>query len=151
MVSRSSIEAEYRSLELASAELIWVQFLLHELQVRLSSSPILWCDNIGATYLASNPMFHARTKHVKIDYHFVRERVKSHQLLIRFLCSKVQISDILTKSLTSLRFDHLRLKLTVTQAPSTCEGLSSNHWKPPTQWLTSKTDSISCAFCYFYI
>jgi hypothetical protein len=67
-------------------------------------------------------MLHAYTKHVEIDYHFVRERVASHQLLIRFLCSKDHILNIMTKPLTEPRFDLLQLKLTVNPAPSTCGG-----------------------------
>jgi hypothetical protein len=62
ITSWSSTEAEYKSLALASAELVWVQYLLREFQVNLHSSPNLWCDNIRATYLASNPVFNAHTK-----------------------------------------------------------------------------------------
>ena len=74
-VSRSSTEAEYKAVADATAEIIWVQSLLRELRVPSVHSPVLWCDNIGATYLSSNPVFHARTKHIEVDYHFVRERV----------------------------------------------------------------------------
>jgi hypothetical protein len=56
------------------AELVWLCSLLRELGVALPSS-ILWCDNLGVTFLASNPAFHARTKHIELDYHFVREKV----------------------------------------------------------------------------
>lgn len=83
-VSRSSTEAEYKALANASAEVIWVQKLLHELQVPHPMAVRLWCDNIGATYLASNPVFHARTKHIEIDFHFVREQVALKKLDIRF-------------------------------------------------------------------
>lgn len=121
-VSRSSTEAEYRSLALASAELIWVQFLLTKLHASLASLPILWCDNIGATFLASNLMFHARTKHVEIDYHFIRECVASGQLQIQFLCSKDQIANVLTKGLSTPRFQWLCDKLMVQAPPSTCKG-----------------------------
>ncbi|KAJ1692595.1 hypothetical protein LUZ63_009293 [Rhynchospora breviuscula] len=124
-VSRSSTEAEYRALALASAELIWLQYLLAELHVSCPSPPILWCDNIGATFLASNPMFHARTKHVEIDYHFIRERVHNKQLVIKFVCSKDQIADIMTKPVTTPRFLLLRDKLTVAQPPSACGGAVS--------------------------
>ena len=79
-VSRSSTESEYKVLANATAEIMWIQTLLAELGV---SSPLmarLWCDNLGAKYLSSNPVFHARTKHIEVDYHFVRERVQ-HMLL----------------------------------------------------------------------
>jgi Reverse transcriptase (RNA-dependent DNA polymerase) len=122
-VSRSSTEAEYRSLALTCAEILWIQYLLHELQIPLSSPPILWCDNLGATFLAANPMFHARTKHVEIDYHFVREKVAANELSIRFLSSKDQLADILTKPLPTPRFTFLRSKLAVVDPTTALTGV----------------------------
>jgi hypothetical protein len=75
--------------------------------------PILLCDNIGATYLTANPLFHARTKHIAIDYHFVRDKVAAKTLVVKFLSSKDQIADILTKPLVSTRFQNLTLNLNV--------------------------------------
>ncbi|GJR23347.1 integrase [Tanacetum coccineum] len=74
-ISRSSTEAEYKALADTVAELTWLQALLHELGIRSSSTPILWFDNLGATYLPAKPIFCACTKHVEIDYHFIREKV----------------------------------------------------------------------------
>lgn len=91
--------------------------MFRELAVPLQSPPILWCDNLGATFLAMNSVFHARTKHIEIDFHFIRENIHSKQMAIRFICSADQIADILTKSLGSTRFDLLRSKLTIQLRP----------------------------------
>jgi hypothetical protein len=74
-VSRSSTKAEYKALANAMAEVMWIQKLLQELRVPSPRSAQLWCDNIGATYLTSNMVFHARMKHIEVDYHSVWERV----------------------------------------------------------------------------
>jgi histone deacetylase 1/2 len=103
-ISRSSTEAEYKAVANATAELIWVQSLLRELRVSQKQPPVLWCDNIGATYLSSNPVFHARTKHIEVDYHFVRERVAQKLLCIKFISSKDQLADIFTKPLPQPQF-----------------------------------------------
>jgi hypothetical protein len=116
-IFRSSTEAEYRSLALTCTEVMWLEYLHKEIQVPLQQPPILWCDNIGATFLASNPMFHARTKHIEIDYHFVRERVASNRLKVQFICSKDQLADCLTKPLPLPRFQYLRFKLNVFSIP----------------------------------
>jgi hypothetical protein len=88
-----------------AAELCWLQSLLSELGVFLSTAPILFCDNISATYLSANPVFHARTKHIAIDYHFVRDRVATKSLVVKFLSSKDQIADVLTKPLVAAQFN----------------------------------------------
>ncbi|XP_071675719.1 uncharacterized protein [Lolium perenne] len=89
-VSRSSTEAEYKALANGAAEAKWVDSLLKELGVTKQRTPILWCDNLGATYLTANPVFHARTKHIEIDFHFVRERVAKGELDVRFISTNDQ-------------------------------------------------------------
>jgi hypothetical protein len=70
-VSHSSTEAEYKSLANTTAKLMWLQTLLKELRVTHHPVARLWCDNLGATYLLANPVFHARMKHIEVDFHFV--------------------------------------------------------------------------------
>ncbi|GAV67432.1 hypothetical protein CFOL_v3_10938 [Cephalotus follicularis] len=115
--ARSSTKSEYRALVLATSELTWLQSLLSELGVCLPHSPILWCDNIGATYLSVNPVFHARTKHIEIDFHFVRDKVAKRDLQVHFISTQDQIADILTKGLPSGQFSSLRSKLQLLPRP----------------------------------
>lgn len=77
--------------------IIWVQILFQELDIPQPQQPIFWCDNIRATYHVVNPYFHCRTKYVEVNYHFICERVTSHQLDVRIISSKVQVVDIMTK------------------------------------------------------
>jgi len=116
-VSRSSIEAEYKAVANTIAELLWIHALLHELGIGQSTPPILWCDNIGATYMSVNPVFHARTKHVEIDFHFVRDQVANKSLVVRFVPSLDQITDVLTKPLVSAKFHNFCYKLNVRSLP----------------------------------
>jgi hypothetical protein len=91
--------------------MIWVESVLDELGVKLKQKPCLWCDNLGATYLLANPVFHAHTKHIKIDFHFVRERVTENRLAIRFISSKDQVVDGFTKALPARNLDEFKRNL----------------------------------------
>jgi hypothetical protein len=112
IVSRSSIEAECKVIANATTELIWVEALLCELGLSLKERLCMWCDNFGGTYSSDNPIFHARTKHIEIDYHFICERV-SHKLLdIKFISNKDQVADGFTKKIPIDLFDDFRCNLT---------------------------------------
>ncbi|XP_019177709.1 PREDICTED: uncharacterized protein LOC109172914 [Ipomoea nil] len=93
------IEAEYKALPDVSAEVTWVVSLLRELGLHSGQPSTLWCDNLGEIYLCANPVFHARTKHVEIDYHFVRDKVASGDFIVNFVSTKHQLADIFTKPL----------------------------------------------------
>ena len=110
-VSRSSTEAEYKSLANATAEIIWIQTLLQEMKVPSPPAAQIWCDNIGATYLSANPVFHARTKHIEVDYHFVRERVAQRLLEVRFISTNDQVADGFTKALCSRKLEMFKYNL----------------------------------------
>ena len=96
-VSCSSTESEYRALATTLAEVCWLLTLLKDLGIYLSQPPILWCDNVSALAIASNPFFHARTKHIEVDFHFIRERVLRKDLVVKFVLTVDQLADIFTK------------------------------------------------------
>ncbi|XP_038701799.1 uncharacterized mitochondrial protein AtMg00810-like [Tripterygium wilfordii] len=82
VVAQSSTESEYRALANAACELAWIQSLLHEFSFPLPAIPITWCDNLSAGALAANPAYHARTKHIGIYVHFIRDRVPTRLLQV---------------------------------------------------------------------
>lgn len=120
-VARSSTESDYRSLAHACAETAWLSSFLVELGVHLQFPVHLHCDNLSATYLAANPVFHARTRHIELDYHFVREKVALGSHRVSFIPSIDQVADLLTKSLPKPRHNILRSKL-VQPSPSSLRG-----------------------------
>jgi hypothetical protein len=85
------------TLALITAKLLWIRILLKELRVFLPTPPILWCDNVSALALASNPVYHARTKHIEVDYHFIHEKVLNGDLVLKFISTLDQAADIFTK------------------------------------------------------
>ncbi|CAJ2637864.1 unnamed protein product [Trifolium pratense] len=112
-VARSSIEAEYRAVATATTKIMWISKLLSELHIPLLKPPLLLCDNVGATYLCSNPVLHSKMKHISLDYHFVREQVRDGKLQVSHVSTKDQIADLLTKSLPRAKFEELRSKMQV--------------------------------------
>jgi hypothetical protein len=95
----SSTKSKYNTLANAIVELIWVQALLEELGISHSCAPILWRDNTLATCL----VFHACTKHIKVDFHLYENGL----LQIKFISFKNELADIFTKPLPLLLFSSL--------------------------------------------
>ena len=110
-IARSSTEAEYRSVASTATELNWVCFLLTDLGLTLPTAPVIYCDNVGATQLCSNPIFHSRMKHVAIDFHFIRDQVQSGSLRVAHVSSSDQLADALTKPLSRSLFHSLKDKI----------------------------------------
>ena len=121
-VSRSSTESEYRALASTAAELCWLQQVFKDLGIFLPTAPKLWCDNVSALAIASNPIFHARTKHLEVDYHFVREKVLRRDLQVKYIAIGDQLADIFTKSLSTSQFVYLRSKILVSVDPMVLRG-----------------------------
>ncbi|GKB23044.1 homogeneously-staining region [Tanacetum coccineum] len=124
MVSRSSTEAEFRALADTTCEVTWIQCLLKEFQVTVPTPVSMLCGNASSIALASNPVHHARSKHIEIDCHFVRDKVKAGQILTQYVFNKNQLADILTKCLSRpLHYNCLsKLGMCNPYTLPTCEG-----------------------------
>ena len=112
-VSRSSAEAEYRAVANCVAESCWLRQLLQELHRPPARATLVYCDNVSAMYLSSNPVPHQRTKHVEIDLHFVRDRVALGEARVLHVPTSSQFADIFTKGLPSVIFIDFRASLNI--------------------------------------
>ncbi|KAL0301601.1 UNVERIFIED_CONTAM: Retrovirus-related Pol polyprotein from transposon RE1 [Sesamum radiatum] len=110
-VARSSAEAEYRAMAHTTSEILWLKNLLKELGFMYDDPVPIHCDNQAAIHIASNPVFHERTKHIEVDCHFVREAIMSQKIYTPFTPSSEQRADIFTKALGRKQFDVLCNKL----------------------------------------
>ncbi|GJS16720.1 putative reverse transcriptase domain-containing protein [Tanacetum coccineum] len=108
---RSSVEAEYRGVANVVAETAWLRNLLRELHSPLSTATLVYCDNVSAVYMPTNPVKHQRTKHIEIDIHFVRDMVTAGQVRALHVPSRFQYADIFTKGLPSALFEEFRSSL----------------------------------------
>jgi hypothetical protein len=99
IVSRSSAEVEYRAMASTTSELIWIKLLLVNFEINTQDPMKMYCDNQSACHIASNPVFHERTKHIEVDCHFVREKLQAKKIMTPFVRSNNHLADILTKGL----------------------------------------------------
>uniref|UniRef100_A0A2N9GSX8 Integrase catalytic domain-containing protein n=1 Tax=Fagus sylvatica TaxID=28930 RepID=A0A2N9GSX8_FAGSY len=113
IVARSSAEAEYRAMAHTTCELTWLRTVLQEFGLLTQGPTPLYCDNQAAIHIASNPIFHERTKHIEVDCHFVRSKVESKDIITPFIPSGSQLADIFTEALPKNAIDSICNKLGV--------------------------------------
>ena len=110
-VSLSTTEAEYRAAAMAAQESTWLMQMMKDLHQATDYAIPLHCDNQSAKRLAENPVFHARTKHVEVHYHFIREKVLQGDIEMKTINTEDQVADLLTKGLNPKKFEKLRDQL----------------------------------------
>ena len=106
-VARSSCEAEYVALADTIAEALWVKMTLEEMGIVRKESIKIFIDNEAARKMAENPVNHERTKHIDIQYHFIRQVVSSGVVDLYYINTKKNISDLLTKAVKRSTFQRL--------------------------------------------
>ncbi|GKB75451.1 cysteine-rich receptor-like protein kinase 8 [Tanacetum coccineum] len=116
-------EAEYKAMALTCCKVTWLVSLLKDFGLKDFGPVDLKCDNKEAIYIADNPVFHARTKHIEIDCHYVRDQVKRREVLPSYVPTKSQLANVFTKVLSVDQHNQLLSKLGVTKScPSLLKG-----------------------------
>jgi hypothetical protein len=110
-ISRSSVEAEYRSMAATVSELIWVKSFLLSLGISQSQPMQLFCDSQAAPHIAQNPIFHERTKYIEIDCYFVRDHIHAGGIAASHIRTIEHLANIFTKALGTTQFNYLLGKL----------------------------------------
>eukprot|EP00253_Pinus_taeda_P003146 PITA_03146 len=112
-VALSSSEAKYMAASQASCEAIWLRKLLYGLFDQELRPTVIHCDNQSYIKLTDNPMFHDRSKHIDIRYHFIRDYVQKGVVKLEYISIDEQVADVLTKSLPRAKHVHFRDKMGV--------------------------------------
>ena len=115
VVALSSCEAEYIAASTASTQALWLARLLGDLLGRDTDAVELRVDSKSALALAKNPVFHERSKHIRVRYHFIRDCWEEGSIKARYINTKDQLADLLTKPLGRIKFLELRSRTGMVQ------------------------------------
>ena len=113
VVARSSCEAEYIAAGTAASQAVWLRRLLADLTKREVQKVLLKIDNQAAISLCKNPVHHERTKHIDVQFHYIRECIEEGMIEVQHVNTKDQLADILTKSLGRQKFLEMRERIGV--------------------------------------
>ncbi len=125
-VSLSSTEAEYRSVAIVACEVVWLQKPLSNLGQSVNAPVVIYCDNISSILLANNPVYHARTKHIEVHYHFIREKNLVKEIDLIHVSTEDQVVDIFTKALGTNKLKKFRKMLGVLEVDLSLRGSVEN-------------------------
>ena len=88
-----------------ASKLTWIKQLLADIGIKIQEPIKMFCDNQAARHIATNPVFHKRTKHIEVDCHFIREKIQTKEIETPFVRSEDQLADIFTKGLDPKQFE----------------------------------------------
>jgi hypothetical protein len=98
-IDLSSTKVEYRGTTIIACEVVWLEKILSNLGLSVDVPIIIYCDNISSIILVNNLIYHAKTKHIEVHYHFIREKVLAKEIDLIHVSTKDQVVDIFTKAL----------------------------------------------------
>ncbi|MCO5572798.1 hypothetical protein L7F22_026557 [Adiantum nelumboides] len=107
-VATSSCEAEYKAVFTATVECVWLRRLMDDLGVEQDTANTIYTDNQSALAVARNPVFHARTKHIEVHYHYVRERLSAGEISMAYVPTQDNLADLFTKALSREKLEAFR-------------------------------------------
>jgi hypothetical protein len=110
-IALSTMEAYYIAACSASCEAIWLRKLLTGLFDLEMKETLILCDNQSFIKMTENPVFHGRSKHIEICYHYIRDMVQREALKLQYISTYEQVADVLTKPLSRIKFEYFRDKL----------------------------------------
>ena len=110
-VATSSCEAEYRAAFIATIECVWLKRLMVDLDVGQDSPTTIFTNSQSALAVARNLVFHARTKHIEVHYHYVRERLSAGEISLAYVPTQDNLADLFTKALSREKFEAFRKAL----------------------------------------
>jgi hypothetical protein len=104
----SSIEAEYKVVCAETCEVVWLRRLLQDVGEEQKELKMIKCDNQISIKMTNNSIYHAKTKHVDTQFHFVREKLQSNEIDIMYCNTCENTADIFTKPLGKIKFELFR-------------------------------------------
>jgi hypothetical protein len=122
IVALSSTEATYRGVTIVTCEVIWLQKLFSDLGLLVDAPVVIYCDNISSILLVNNPVYYARTKHIEVHYHFIREKVLAKEIDLIHVSTEDQVTDIFTKALGTNKLKKFQKMLGVLEVDLSLRG-----------------------------
>ncbi|KAH9726202.1 hypothetical protein KPL70_008169 [Citrus sinensis] len=113
-VALSSAEAEYIAATESVCEAVWLRRILKDLQFNQDAATTIYCDNMSAIALTKNPVFHAKSKHIELRYHYIRDLVSKGEVNMEFISTNEQPADFLTKAIIIEKFEKFKKQLKIT-------------------------------------
>jgi hypothetical protein len=114
-IALSTLEAKYIAACSASCEAIWLRKLLTGLFDLEMEATVILCDNQSCIKMTKNHVFHDKSKHIEIRYHYIRDMVQRGAVKLQYVGTDEQVADVLTKPLSRVKFEYFRDKLGIVQ------------------------------------